>query len=226
MKKNRMMRLASGLLVLCLLTTCTISGTFAKYVTKSTGTDTARVAKFGVAVTANGETFKDTYAKDNNSFTLAANTVVSTDKVVAPGTEGSMASMSLSGTPEVAVHVSYKGTFDISNNWTVNEGTFYCPLIITINNTETIKGTDYSTADAFESAVNGKIDAYSKDYAAGTDLNTVFADSLSVKWEWPFETTLSGVLQDEKDTWLGNQAAAGNPATVTLTIETTVTQID
>ncbi|MDE6767712.1 MAG: hypothetical protein K2J35_05915, partial [Eubacterium sp.] len=62
MKKNKMMRIASALLVLCLLTTCVISGTFAKYVTSNDGSDSARVAKFGVSVTVSGSTFAKEYA--------------------------------------------------------------------------------------------------------------------------------------------------------------------
>ena len=65
MRKNRMMRLASVLLVLCLLTTSVISGTFAKYVTTVGGRDEARVARWGftgenadIAIT---ELFKETY---------------------------------------------------------------------------------------------------------------------------------------------------------------------
>ena len=47
MKKNRMMRLASILLVCVLLTTSVISGTFAKYTTSANSEDKARVAKWG-----------------------------------------------------------------------------------------------------------------------------------------------------------------------------------
>ena len=43
MKKNIMMRVASALLIAVLLTTCAISGTFAKYVSTASGSDTARV---------------------------------------------------------------------------------------------------------------------------------------------------------------------------------------
>ena len=88
MKKNKMMRIASVLLVAVILTTCAISGTFAKYVTSGNGSDNARVAKFGVTLTGTADTFKETYAKDDNTFTLEANTVVSTEDVVAPGTSG------------------------------------------------------------------------------------------------------------------------------------------
>jgi len=221
MKKNRMMRLASGLMVAVLLTTSMISGTFAKYVTSASGTDTARVAKFGVAITANGSTFAKEYATDDEDVKgTIANSVVSTENVVAPGTDGSMVSMALAGTPEVAVRVSYTGAFDISDNWTVDSGAFYCPLEIT-DNTTTIKGKNCASAAEFEAAVNAAINDYSKDYAAGTDLSGVAGDSLEVSWAWAFEGN-----DDAKDTFLGNQAAAGNPATVTLNVTTTVTQID
>ena len=51
MKKNKMMRLASGLLVAVLLTTSMISGTFAKYVTTESGSDSTRVAKWDIDFT-------------------------------------------------------------------------------------------------------------------------------------------------------------------------------
>ena len=47
MRKNKMMRAASGLLVAVLLSTCAISGTFAKYTTSTESTDNARVAVWG-----------------------------------------------------------------------------------------------------------------------------------------------------------------------------------
>ena len=53
--KNKMMRIASVLLVAALITTCAISGTFAKYVTKVSGEDTARVAKWGILLGMEGD---------------------------------------------------------------------------------------------------------------------------------------------------------------------------
>lgn len=117
MKKNRMMRLASVLLVLTLLSTSVISGTFAKYVTSDTASDTARVAKFGVVVTASGSLFSDAYLKatDNtpapawsssysgDNISVAAESADT--KVVAPGTKSSDTGLtfSITGKPEVAV---------------------------------------------------------------------------------------------------------------------------
>ena len=79
MMKNKMMRAASILLVAVLLSTCAISGTFAKYVTTASGTDTARVAKWGVVITANGNLFNKTYAfKKDNQIATETNSVIST----------------------------------------------------------------------------------------------------------------------------------------------------
>ena len=65
MKKNTMMRVASALLVAVLLSTCAISGTFAKYVTTASGSDTARVAKWDVQISGIADgLFAKTYAKD------------------------------------------------------------------------------------------------------------------------------------------------------------------
>lgn len=226
MKKNRMMRVASALLVAVLLTTCAISGTFAKYVTKGSGTDSARVAKFGVIVTGEADTFKETYAKDNSGFTLDANTVVSTGgNVVAPGTSGEMVAFTISGTPEVAVNVAFEGTLELGDKWVYvdsnSNSSYYCPLEITVGD-ETFKGTTYASADEFETAVNNKIVTYTKDYAAGTDLSGIDADDVpAISWKWAFEGN-----DDVKDTYLGFLAAAGNAATISLSVTATVTQID
>lgn len=219
MKKNKMMRLASGLLVAVLLTTCAISGTFAKYVTSGTANDSARVAKFGVAVTATGNMFHTTYAKDDSSFTLAENTVVSTDKVVAPGTSGSLGGVSITGTPEVAVRVSCEATtVEFGDKWVDKNGAYYCPIEITVGDT-VIKGLEQANIDAFEAAIKTAVDGFTKDYTAGTDLET--ADKIEVSWAWSFNGN-----DDVKDTYLGDQAAENNAATIQLEIATTVTQID
>lgn len=119
MKKNKMMRLASLLLVCVLLSTSVISGTFAKYVTTKSGSDSARVAEWGVniAVTNASELFKLTYNADTSvndekgneiGLAVSGEAAVEGDKdadVVAPGTTGTM-TFSVTGAPEVAANVS------------------------------------------------------------------------------------------------------------------------
>lgn len=117
MKKNIMMRLASGLLVAVLLTTCAISGTFAKYVTAGDANDSARVAKWGVKVNAGGSLFNtqyDTTESKNEKYNYTGLTVESkatvadtaADDLVAPGTKNDNGmTFDVTGTPEVAVNV-------------------------------------------------------------------------------------------------------------------------
>lgn len=223
MKKTKLMRAALLLLVLTLITSCFVGGTFAKYVTEGNSTDFARVAKWGVTVTANGTTFAKEYATDDQSVvrTIAKSVVSSeTDKnVVAPGTKGDMIKMALTGTPEVAVNVKYVATFTV-DGWAIGDAnTYYCPLVITVNGVD-YKGTDYPNAEAFADVVKDAIAGYSKNYVANTNLANQGADSLAVSWKWEFNG------DDVKDTALGDLAAAGKAPTVTLTITTTVTQID
>ena len=109
MKKNRMMRLASILLVLVLMTSSVVGGTFAKYTTSATSEDSARVANWG---------FERTNSMDlTNLFLGSYDNVASNngDDVIAPGTSGStsfqFAYDETNGTaPEVAYkHLLYWG---------------------------------------------------------------------------------------------------------------------
>jgi len=115
MKKNKMLRMASAMLVLTLLTTSIIGGTFAKYVTTDSAQDAARVAKFGVVATVAGDLFGSTYkavadgntitAYDVNGGTVSAD--AEADKVVAPGTENKEGmALSVTGKPEVSTKVT------------------------------------------------------------------------------------------------------------------------
>lgn len=235
-KKNWTLRAAVLMLALVLITSCFVGGTFAKYVTSGSGTDSARVAKFGVTVTANGTMFAKEYATDDQTVVgTIVKSVISTDKVVAPGTEsnGDFVAATVTGTPEVAVRVSYKldaATLQLEN-WKDGDGKFYCPLVFkikTTNGNTVISGMDFQTAEAMKAALVNAVAAYTKDYAPGTDLSGKAADTLAISWEWPFET---GVDNDKpannvRDTFLGDEAAAGRAATVSLTLATTVTQID
>lgn len=232
-KKNVTLRAAAVLFALALITSCFVGGTFAKYVTNGTGSDTARVAKFGVTVTANGTMFAEKYDAGEEAKTVASSRVGvadgDKDNVVAPGTSGNMVSMTLTGTPEVDVHVNYKPEVTLSGNWTLADGKFYCPLQITIGTATigkaTIDGLKFDTKDALVAAIVSEIvhnASNNKVYKAGTDLSTVGNNALAISWAWPFETDGN----DAKDTYLGDQAAGGNAATIEISVTTTVTQVD
>ena len=226
MKKGVFPRIAAVLMILTLLSTCAISGTFAKYVTSGSTTATARVAKWGVTIEASnaddsGAPFKNSYATNGEVTNLKGetieNAVLSTEAVVAPGTSGGLGAINVTGTPEVAVNIAYTVTELKFENWTVNETEFYCPLVFTIGET-TITGTEYASDTELVEALRTAIEGFSDNYEAGTDLSTLSdPNNVSITWEWSFDG------EDEKDTALGN---AETPATISLELTVTVTQID
>ena len=238
MKKNVMMRVASVMLVLVLLTSSVISGTFAKYVTTGDAGDSARVAKWGVVITGDSNIFAETYETDDDSFTLETNTVISSgtyadvNDLVAPGTtKENVTVIAISGKPEVATRVAYVGDVTLSN-WEDADGNFYCPIVITItdyngNEKAKIDGFTYSSATELESAIETYINNFSQDYKANTNLASEDNGGLKLSWSWPYYVSDD---RDVKDTYLGNCAAgliAGKTAAVIdITIDVTATQID
>lgn len=109
MKKNNMMRLATLMMALMLITTCAVGGTFAKYTTQDNASDLARVAKWGVELQVVGDLYGDTY-KDviiktetkAEGDTMTVQSVDASTAVVAPGTKNNNGfTFSLKGQPEV-----------------------------------------------------------------------------------------------------------------------------
>ena len=237
LKKNWTLRAAVPMLALVLITSCFVGGTFAKYVTSGTSGDNARVAKWGVTVTAH-ET-GDIFAKSYDNTVIAEGEY----KVIAPGTKKDNAALvTLSGKPEVSVKVTYNAdSFSLTGNWkgADNDDTFYCPLIIKVTGkvggvakTETINCADKERAADVETAVKNAVAACSATYDPKTDLSsaTVDGDGLKISWEWPFESGETNPKQnDVKDTYLGNQAATATGLSIPaihVQVTATVTQID
>ena len=227
MKKNTMMRVASALLVAVLLSTCAISGTFAKYVTAKEAVDTARVAKWGVTINVdNYSVFTNKYTKDDTTATFTGDYSVESkagDDVLAPGTSGTFAGIAITGTPEVAVEVAVEAkSVDVSSNWTVGTE-FYCPITIKVGST-TVSGLDYASETEFEGAIATALAAQTAQYKPNTDLSTVNAN-LDISWAWAFEGAAGGKQTDVKDTALGDKAVNEN-LTISIVAEVSVTQID
>ena len=159
MKKNVMMRVASALLVAVLMTTCAISGTFAKYTTTNTGSDLARVAKWGFGTS---EIQVDMFDGNYNEGKVAADT-----NVVAPGTSktATITFAPTGGNPEVA----YTFTAEVKITATgANGQALFDKLTWTIN----------SEVVTFENGV-AKVVVNASEYAAG-----ISPSNLTVKWEW------------------------------------------
>ena len=231
MKKNKAMRAAGGLFLATMLSTSIISGTYAKYVTTGSSSDSARVAKFGVTVDAAGSLFAKTYLKTSNTpgaaNTNAASLSVSSsneDNVVAPGTKNDANGLSISigGTPEVAVEVSFKIDTDSIKDIFLEAGTYtdmttsakgdrftfaddYYPIVYTLvtPKTDGTAGSDITKGTLSEIAE--KLNGFKLTYAPGTNLSNVL-DDVKLTWEWAFPTN-EDAETDKKDTLLGNLAA-------------------
>lgn len=197
MKKNRMMRLASILLVCVLLTTSVISGTFAKYTSSATATDTARVAKWDIKL-------NDTQMQYTNTFTFDLfSTVIDTKdgntetdistadgSIIAPGTKGQM-SFELKNFSEVVAE--YVVDYKITNNENI-------PVVFSLTGAD---GTWKSNIDEL-------------DVTTPVNMPIGDADTITVYWMWAFEGN------DAKDTGLGIKGTD----TITVDAEITVTQVD
>lgn len=211
MRKNKMMRFASGLLVAVLLTTSIISGTFAKYTSSASGSDTATVAKWSfmamgkdIAVKGSNtnlsfdlfKTIKDTGNTDDEKDVAAG-------KKIAPGTSGSFA-------------------FDVKNTSEVTAK-------------YTIKLTEANASNVpLQYSLDGKT---WKDSIAELDMEDLTDHRLemgsdkvthTVYWRWAYEGTEQGAHSgqtDIKDTDLGIDAQNTAP-TVTIKADITATQVD
>lgn len=214
MKKNKLFLLGLFVVFAAVLSLSLVSNTLAKYTTNATGNDSARVAKWGVKVVVDGATFAKAYDGTVESQTE--------EKVVAPGTAGNFAGITVTGTPEVNVQVTYDATLELGDLWKDKESKYYCPISITVNSTK-FNGMDYDSADEFEAAVVAKIESLGQAYTEGTNLNAI-NDDLTISWSW----LLTGGVQqtDVQDTYLGDQVAEGNTPTITLTVKATVDQVE
>lgn len=230
MKKNTMMRIASVLMVAVLLSTCAISSTFAKYVSSDSATDTARIAKWGVEVTATGnDAFAlkyDNEAHPNGTKVVSATTTVTENdngKVIAPGTNGTLGTISISGTPEVMVDVSVGAELTLTG-WDIDESDSideYCPIIFTVNGQTYKIGDDgINTIAQLIYAVEQACTRTGDDVAANTPLTGY---DINVSWSWPIGSDDIADQIHKKDTALGDLDTA---PTISFICSATVTQVD
>ena len=196
------MRIAAGVMTAALLSTCAISSTFAKYTSESTGTDSARVAKWDILF-GDGTTMSEKF--DFNLFNTTYDDATSPsvkssndDKVIAPGTQGSFA---VKITNQSEVKAKYIIEFSVTNTENI-------PLKFSVDNgtSWTDDLTDLNIADT-----------------AAVELGMTDSDksaTYTVYWKWDYEDTTDN-NRDKNDTILGT---AGAEIQITATV--TATQVD
>lgn len=190
MKKNRFIKLASGLLVLCLMTTCVIGATLAKYTTAGSGADTARVAKWGVTVSASGSLFGKAYA--SNSAGANANEIVATStnvlssndqNVVAPGTKNTTGlNFTVSGTPEVAYSLTVVANTPAKDIY-LKKGTYGYMVAVSLSSGADLAGLYLKSGETYTKQTEGTYSSGdSGDYYQLVEVATASADYYPISW--------------------------------------------
>ena len=205
---NKPMRVAMAVLVATMLSACMVGGTFAKYTSSASGSDTATVAKWsfkvgGTDITTESATFTfDLFDTINDKGNTADESDVADGKI-APGTAGSF-TLKIENASEV------KAKYSIELTETAN--TSNVPLQYSVDGT--------TWADSIAELGMGAL--------ADKPLNMNATDMKTVYWRWVFEgTTDSGHAgqTDATDTALG-VAAQDTAPQVTITAKVTATQVD
>ena len=213
MRKNKAMRTAALLLVLVLMTSCFVGGTFAKYTTTTSGTAEARVAYWGFD--ADAEMTLDLFASDYTDVKGAEN-------VIAPGT-GMTAEFGFAYTANgdlEAPEVDY--VFTVNAEGTCDANIKANPNIQWYVDGELAVDPKGTAAKGSFDAMLAQLNGMSEEVEAG-NLPTSFSDAdttHTVSWVWAFETldgNTADADQDKLDTEMGN-ATSLDEVTLTITV--------
>lgn len=229
MKKNLFLKLAAVALVLCLASTCAIGTTFAKYVTGDKASDTARVAKWGVTVSASGTLFGTHYSNSTggNTITDSSATNISvassnSSNLVAPGTKNDTGfQLTLTGTPEVAyaIAVSYETPIEDVYLATGSYGVMTQKTDVAVG--DSVTGLYTLTSGTYEKASGTAVSG--TDYYKFTEVLNLAADYYPIQWKvnaGTAQTNLSTVVSAiTTDIGSGGAANVALNKTYTLTWE-------
>ena len=199
-----MMRIASFLLVAVLLSTCAISGTFAKYVTQANSHDNARVAYWGFNETTFNidDLFANSYPNDKVSGSA---------NIIAPGTTNKT-TFSFKPQSPTAPEVAYKIVVSTADS----------TCAPTIANNSNIKWyLDNEECASFADLCEKIQDLSTDTISAGSfDPNWEADSTHEVKWEWLIND-VSDVndSQNIKDTALGNNCDVWVNLVITIRAE-------
>lgn len=193
--------------------------------------------------------FKKTYDIEESGYTGSLTLAVeSDDEVVAPGTGGSLANITITGKPEVAVRVTYEAELT-ADNWLV-ESALYFPVEFSLDDGSSwlkIGNSSITTVQGLEDEINAQLLLKKEELEPNKDLSTDLV-GFNIQWRWVFEgpAAVSGnpadgsgntgitktgggtYTYDEADTYLGDWAER-NPVAkpeITFKLTVTVTQID
>lgn len=182
--------LISIVLIVSLLSTALFSVVFAGYSVSDSKTAYAVVSAYGITV-------------------LIENTTTTENMKMMPGGSGKLADVNASGTANVASRATYSLAVDTTTfteaDWKVDD-VFYCPIVISIKQGETVKATFDCNGKTYEQVKTGIAGlTYTADIALNSDLDNTDASTydVTVNWAWSDGTTA------EKDNKLTANAELG-----------------
>ena len=197
-RSSMMVRLVAVLAVVMMFTMCFVGGTFAKYTSSATGTDSATVAKWSFKVGETDIATTDTFTfdlfktiKDSDGINNETEMNPVDGSIIAPGTQGSfdlVLKNESQVTAQYAIDYTVTNNNDIPVKFSVDGGT-----------TWTNDLADVAASDSTKLAAN-----------SGTT-------TIKVQWKWDFNGS-----DDSFDTALG----IGGNAVLTVKAEVTATQVD
>ena len=197
-RSSMMVRLVAVLAVTMMFTMCFVGGTFAKYTSSGTGTDSTTVAKWSFKVGETDIATTDTFIfelfktiKDSDGINNETEMNPVDGSIIAPGTQGSFDLVLTNAsqvTAQYAIDYTVTNNNDIPVKFSVDGGT-----------TWTNDLADVAASDSTKLAAN-----------SGTT-------TIKVQWKWDFNGS-----DDSFDTALG----IGGNAVLTVKAEVTATQVD
>lgn len=221
MRKNKMMRLASGLLVAVLLTTSMISGTFAKYISEASGEDSARVAKWsfqvgGKDIAAKNEVTFDLFATIVDTVLVDGQEVADTDvdeQLIAPGTKGRF-DIVLTNASEVTAK------YAIAFEETIDQDDKDIPIQYSLDGVTWKNTVAELNMTAGESTTLPTALKATKENPA--------TKTVTVYWQWAFETgaAVEEGMTEQKEGDATDTALGIAMPTVTVKATITATQVD
>ncbi|HBM46332.1 MAG TPA: hypothetical protein DD387_00575 [Lachnoclostridium sp.] len=246
MKKHNMMRVASALAVVTLLSTSVISGTLAKYTSEATSqAESARVAKWAINAGSKNGTLQAISEAGSNSFTFDLfNTVKDTatgggsetdisanddTTIIAPGTWGYV-DLVIENDSEVSAKYSIKlektSEDTVPLQYAMKKLDESAAAEDTVPTNITSDPKDPTKVEWTSTAANVKIDENDNRILNYKSSDTATGNKVTyrVYWKWDYGTNTTA--SENSDTSLGVTAATGTAATPTVKATVTATQVD
>lgn len=195
-RSSMMVRLVAALAVTMMFTMCFVGGTFAKYTSSATGTDSATVAKWDIKVGGTNIATNDTFTfdlfktiKDSNGTAEETDMSLVDGTIIAPGTRGSFDIVIKN---DSQVNATYAIDYTVTNTNNI-------PVKFSVDGTNWFDDINY--LDVRSVAINMGATA-----------------TVTVQWMWEFER----IDGDTQDTTLGSAASA----TLTVSAAVSAIQVD